>query len=130
MGMYDDIRCEYPLPDKEVQGEVFQTKDFGCCLEEYLITKEGKIIHHTVRREAVPEEERPYYGKPEWDKGLYRMFGSLRSIPTGDVEIPFHGDLRFYTYLGDLKGDTETWYEYEARFTEGVLTSIKRVDAR
>ena len=128
MGMYDDIKCDYPLPDTEVQDKTFQTKDFDCLLEEYLITKEGKLIHHTVRQEIVPEEEREYYGKPEWDeKPFVRMFGMLRSIPTGDVVVPHHGDIRFYTYLGDPNSDDVKWYEYEARFTEGVLTSIKRI---
>lgn len=125
--MYDDIKCDYPLPDKEMQKETFQTKDFDCRLEEYLITKEGKLIHHTVRQEIVPEEERPHYGKPEWDKPVYRMMGSIRSIPTGDVEIPFHGDMTFYTYLGDPNNDDAKWYEYEARFTKGTLSSIKRI---
>ena len=128
MGMYDDLKCEYPLPDKEVQKETFQTKDFDCQMEEYLITEEGKLVHHTVRYETVPDEEREYYGTPEWDeKPFVRSFGCMRSIPTGDVEIPFHGDLLFYTYTGDFNKGTDIWYEYEARFTEGQLTKIKRL---
>jgi hypothetical protein len=129
MGMYDDLKCEYPLPNKEVQNETFQTKDFECQMEEYLITREGKIIHHAVRYETVPEKERPYYGTPEWDeKPFVRSFGCIRTIPVGDVEIPFHGDITFYTYLGDVNTDDYEWYEYEVRFTEGILTKIKRIN--
>jgi hypothetical protein len=27
MGMFDYVRCEYPLPAPEIQGHLFQTKD-------------------------------------------------------------------------------------------------------
>ena len=128
MGMYDNIKCDYPLPDTEVQCEIFQTKDFDCLMEDYTITNEGKLIHHTVRIEEVPEQEREYYGKPEWDeKPFVRMFGCIRSIPAGDVEVPFHGDIYFYTYLGDINSNDKERYEYMAGFTRGLLTSIKRV---
>ena len=126
MGMYDEIKCKYSLPDKEVQDETFQTKDFACVLGAYTITKEGKLICHTVRTEVVPEEERPYFGKPGWDRGMNRLIGSMRSIPTGDVEIPFHGDLRFYTDLRDKDKNTYVWYEYKARFTDSTLVSIQK----
>jgi hypothetical protein len=44
MGMFDEIKCEYPLPDPEVQDHVFQTKDFENLMERYTITKEGRLI--------------------------------------------------------------------------------------
>ena len=28
MGMFDELRCEYPLPDAAVRDGVFQTKSF------------------------------------------------------------------------------------------------------
>jgi hypothetical protein len=45
MGMFDDIRCEMPLPEWP-EGEVpyFQTKDMDCALDHYTITKEGRLI--------------------------------------------------------------------------------------
>jgi hypothetical protein len=45
MGMFDEVRCEYPLPDAELQDERFQTKSFYRLLENYTITKDGKLVH-------------------------------------------------------------------------------------
>ena len=119
MGMFDHIRCEYPLPKfHELQEEVFQTKSFECLLDEYTITKDGRLILHAKRWEVVPEEERPYYGKPEWKKPLYRLFGSLRTVSIGDVEISYHGDVFFYTVANDKL------VTFRARFTNGRLESL------
>lgn len=125
MGMYDELRCEYPLPDGIVQDKWFQTKSFDCALDRYTITRDGRLILHQVRYEAVPEEERPYYGTPKWETMPFaRMIGSLRSIPVGDIELPFHGDVIFYTSMGD--GPDRERFEYRARFTEGRLQWLKR----
>ena len=126
MGMFDEIRCEYPIPDAEVQDALFQTKDFDCQLHLYTITKEGRLIHHDGHLELVSEEERPYYGKPEWEKPLFKLAGSMRFVPDGDVDTNYHGDVIFYTSAG--KRPNYEWYEYQARFTEGQLQWIKRVN--
>lgn len=126
MGMFDELRCEYPLLDRVVQDKWFQTKSFDCALDRYTITRDGRLILHQVRYEAVPEEEQTFYGTPEWEKNpLARVIGSLRSVPVGDVEVPFHGDVIFYTSIGG--GSDREWFEYRARFTEGRLQWIKRV---
>ena len=127
MGMFDQIRCEYPLPDSQVQDAVFQTKTFDSVLDDYTITRDGRLIHHTVEREVVPEHERPYYGKPEWERPLFQILGSWKSIPTGDVEVPFHGDLIFYTSTGSQKDGNCEFYEYQMRFTEGRVQWVKRL---
>jgi len=127
MGMFDTIKCEYPLPDKELQDEDFQTKDLACLLDQYTITKSGELIHHAVRYEEVPDEERAYYGKPEWDTmPLVQLRGCIKTIPTGDVKVSFHGDLKFYTGIGDPNEKDYKFYEYIARFTEGKLVRITK----
>lgn len=123
MGMYDFVICEYPLPDSEVQDAKFQTKDFDCNLDEYVITKDGMLIHKVFTYEVVPEEERPYYGTPKWDDPLYQLFGMLRLKHVRDeVMSDFHGDVRFYTFKDD------GFYEYVARFSYGKLDFIKRIE--
>jgi hypothetical protein len=127
MGMFDELHCEFPLPDAAVQDEVFQTKSFERLLDRYTITGDGRLILHQVRYEEVPEEERPYYGTPEWEQGgLFRLCGSMRAVPVGDVEVLFHGDIVFYTSLEDRPG--RQWFEYRARFTDGRLQWIRRVE--
>lgn len=128
MGMYDELKCEYPLPDAEVQDHWFQTKSLDRLLDRYSITGDGRLILHKLRCELVPEEEREYYGTPEWDEMRFvRLFGMLRSEPMGDVDVVYHGDIIFYTSTGSRKEGDFQWYEYTARFTEGCLQWIKRL---
>lgn len=56
MGMFDEVRCEYPLPDAELQDERFQTKSFYGLLENYTITKDGRLIHDSSHwgKVAIP----------------------------------------------------------------------------
>jgi len=131
MGMFDEILCEWPLPDPEVQDHVFQTKDLLNMLDRYTITKEGRLIWHRTRLENVPEEERPYWGTPDWESPIMRLAGMYRSVPVGDVDLNHHGYLDFYTSRGkpDTEGDSDyQWYGYRAKFTDGVVVSIERVE--
>jgi hypothetical protein len=98
MGVFDTLRCEYELPDKEVQGEVFQTKSIRRLMDTYTITREGKLLLHRA-----------------WGDG---------DAPLTDLEIPYHGEIRFYTVL--KHGDEYKTYEYRARFTRGRLESLSR----
>ena len=129
MGMYDDVKCEYPLPDTPAGMDLgFQTKTFGdgftgSFMDKYTITKEGDLVLHKEAWELVPEEERPYWGKPEWEKNpLLQLVGSMKTIPLGDEIVDYHGVVNIYTIVG------ETWYEYEFKFTDGKVTDVKRVN--
>jgi hypothetical protein len=53
MGMFDELKCVYPLPDAAVQDEVFQTKSFDCELTHRTITADGRLIRHAVCWESV-----------------------------------------------------------------------------
>ncbi|MBA3601126.1 MAG: hypothetical protein H0W45_07760 [Acidobacteria bacterium] len=130
MGMFDYLKCEYTLPDSIAQNESFQTKSLDKVLGNYTITADGRLILHAVRYEFVPEEERPYYGKPEWEKPFGKICGSLTNIPTGAVEIAYHGDIRFYTSIGSRENDDYEWVEYQARFTDGKLHWLKRIEQK
>lgn len=134
MGMYDEIRCEYPLPGtgyRVLPGHAFQTKDLECLLDRYTITAEGLLVLHREVWEPVPEEERPYYGTLAWEKPLGKWIRSMKAVPVGDEEIPHHGDIRFYDAFR-MKGEDErrVWLEYRARFTEGSLSRIEVEDVQ
>lgn len=46
MGMFDYVRCQYPLPGNPsptVQGADFQTKDLDCLLDLYTIERDGAL---------------------------------------------------------------------------------------
>lgn len=127
--MFDHVECRYPLPDstEKAQNALFQTKAFGDgftggFMDDYTITEEGTLVLHTKSYEIVPDKERPYYGKPEWDKNpLFQMIGSMKSIPEGDEVKEYHGIINIYT---DIDGE---WFEYEIKFTDGKVSGIKRI---
>ena len=127
MGMFDEVRVEYPLPDPEAQGLVFQTKSLDSLLDDFTVTHDGRLILHAVDFDTVPEEERPNYGKPEWEHGaLSQLMGSIRRVPLGDVEIPYKGDVEIHTSTGSREAGDYRWYEYVIRFEEGRVRWIKR----
>ncbi len=128
MGMFDNIQCEYPLPETGYRvspGHSFQTKSLGSELDDYTITVDGSLILHRKSWEGVPEEERPYYGTPEWEERSKQVIGSIRTVPVGDEEVPYHGDIYFYDSLSVGNKPGEVWIEYKARFTEGRLSRIE-----
>lgn len=152
MSVYDHIKCYWPLPDAEFPDEEFQTKCLGTWFNDYSITKEGRLIHHTVREESVPEHERPYFNDPRWESDPFlRIVGSGKLIPTGDVDTEYDGLLNFYTsrvWIGDKAyrasggdaGGTYVLYadgtkkygrwesfEYLATFSNGQLQKLERV---
>lgn len=117
MGMFDDVRVEYPLPDKEAQDDDFQTKDLDCLMDAYVITKDGRLVKHEWDTEETPQAEKPY---PNAEPGTMQyLFGFLRKKEGSErvIDTEYHGMLHFYS------GD----YAYLAKFTDGTLVSIRRV---
>jgi hypothetical protein len=117
--MFDYLICEMPLPEQPQppRCRVFQTKDTTPqFLERFTITAAGRLIHHTVRYEEVPENERPYPALP--------FTGCMRTVPAGDADTNFHGMLKFHTYDSEAR---EYW-AYEAKFTDGRCVGIQCVE--
>jgi hypothetical protein len=69
MGLFDTVRCEFPLTNPRLQDAEFQTKDLECFLETYTITADGRLMWHARRGTA---------DRAELDR---------------DVEWPIHGDI-------------------------------------
>ena len=81
MGMYDNLLY---------QGKKYQTKNFECGMDDYILTDEG----HLLRNVSGWSKEENY------------------------VDTHYHGIVTFYTI------DQETWIEYTAKFTDGILVEI------
>src|SRR5215831_15988296 len=115
MGMFDYLTCEKPLPaqPRPPREPVFQTKDTTPQFQEqFTITASGRLIHHAMRYEEVPLNQRPYPERP--------FIGSMRAIPTGDVDTNYHGILEFHTY----NTKTREMWSYQAKFTHGQCVDI------
>lgn len=144
MGLFDRLTCQYPLPGLSDPTSIeFQTKDLECLINDYTITREGRLIEHYREYEECPENERPLYGSPEWNTKLGHLAGSLR-VKAGserDVDTNYHGWLRFYgtCHTGELRmidphtgrdqlhPEPSEWFEYRAKFTDGKVVEITRV---
>ena len=110
MGMFDYVICEYeiPLPKdcKELSNVkwneyTFQSKDMNCLMDDYRISKKGKLLV----RESRPD----FYDKPPKD------------LP--EVESSYHGELNFYAYEQRNKYDYSV--SFNAKFSYGKLDAIE-----
>jgi hypothetical protein len=128
--MFDYVIIEYPLPADApswVSETIrWQTKGTPAqYMETYVITKEGRLIHRSVGYEPVPEEKRPYYGKPEWETSAFARFcGMITLVSTGDIDTNYHGDL----YVGAMSALLPyKFYDCVVRFNNGNVQYIKEV---
>ena len=120
MGMFDYIRCKMPLPTaSELPAiEWFQTKDVPTeqlYLEKWSIEQDGRLIKLGVRYEDRSDKAA--------EPGSFDSIAGCMTpvaVPEEDMEIPFHGHIRFYHY--DEK--TRVSWEYIAKFTDGRCVLI------
>lgn len=98
MGLFDEVRCEYPLPNAAHQGLLFQTKDLDNILAEYRITRRGRLV---------------------------RTKGGWFAETRRRLSCPIHQDLRIYTSV-EVGSEEHEWVEYVFRFTEGRVTRVRR----
>lgn len=118
MGMFDTVRCAYPLPNH--QDEEFQTKDLahlvhgeptGGFLDHYEITSDGRLRAHRHQRQWVDDPD-AFLG------------GYLRSVKDWWEDLPdVHGDIRIYTSVKNAEGGSD-WIEFVLRFTYGVVETV------
>lgn len=99
MGLFDTVRCDYPLPDPRLQDAEFQTKDLDPALEHYTITVDGRLVRQARRL-------------------------SGRAAVDRDVEWPIHGDVLIYTNDPDRERGL---VDLVVRFTHGRVESIRRL---
>jgi hypothetical protein len=98
MGLFDEVRVEYPLPNQAHQALVFQTKDLDSVLDQYVITRRGRLVRT----------------RTGWFKRRRCR-----------VACPIHQDLRLHTSI-EVAPDEHEWVEYVFRFTEGRVTRVRR----
>jgi hypothetical protein len=103
MGMFDNLQCDLPLPDgPEVPENVFQTKSFWRCLDQFTITAEGRLIFNE-RRSIPASKDNP-----------------ASFVPIADIDMDYHGDIEFYGITKD-----HIVVSYAARFTHGTVEWIR-----
>ena len=110
MGVFDYLRCKYPLPVSGANDLEFQTKDTDAqYLERYEIRADGTLWHQVYETEdrSDPNAE-----------GLMRFVGCATRVNERWEPEPHTGTLEFYT---DFNGG---WLEFAALFEGGELKSL------
>lgn len=114
MGMFDTLKVEMRIPGySEVPTDVFQTKDFNCQMDNYVITANGEIYR----------EEWDY----KWYEDLSTKFGGYEDkIPESYRRVYLthhHHDVIFYTSTPEMRAKN-MWRNYTARFENGRVVRI------
>jgi hypothetical protein len=140
MGMFDRVKFEdhsiLPLPKEIKRLELpndFQSKDFDCLMDEYLVLKNGKlakVFYKDVRRtkkeyeEALKEIE---FLKTSDVYSFYAELAKTKRVQDKIKEIPdTHGKFNIYDII-KTKNGKEYSIDYELKFTDGILVDVKLV---
>lgn len=140
MGMFDEIRCDAPLPDGyDADGIWFQSKSFpDCCLCRYVITQGGRLLD-AANNDLEPEGYLNFYttdspqGDAAYSDALWREYrahfavGRLQSIvrvAKNEPEARYHGlaSFRWFNTPSFMFGDPFAGDESAAGSTAGGST--------
>jgi hypothetical protein len=122
MGMYNSVDCHYPLPMPEdpkgyTGSHGFQTKDFECALDVYIIDKDGQLFLEQREMEWV-------LGNPS-GKNFLEKSGYAKTVKTWLEPLTNTCTIQFYDYFSSNNTDYDYWIVYDAVFIEGKMKDIK-----
>ncbi len=123
MGMFDSIKCEYPLPlpdgiEKikfDIKNVEFQTKDFENLLEKYTIRENGELYRTRQTYKWVDDDN-------------HFLKGYMDVETSEEVKENYHGMLNFYCYEDVVQDDgtcINITIDYIAKFTDGNLAEVE-----
>lgn len=112
MGMFDDLRCHYPLPREGANALAYQTKDTPAQqLDRYEIRADGSLWHEVYDIEDCSDPNA---------KGLLRLKGAMTRANKRWEPERLTGEIRFYHY--DPSSGRRV--EFSAYFIDGQLREL------
>lgn len=105
MGLFDYVRCEYPLPGNPPECAAtanFQTKDLTCYMQQYVITADGSLVC-----ESDKEDLTAFTGVVDLD------WSNVTSVGPG-------------TYTAN--GEDAQYLEYKVTFVNGGVADFKEIN--
>ena len=141
MGMFDTIKCKYPLPLAGANDLAYQTKDTDSqCCDLYEIREDGTLWHETYDTEDRSEvgkwmKENPGKEVPE-TFGLLAWAGCGTRVNQKWEQVNITGEICFYTMYGVEDGRMKNvtsrngWVEWSAYFVNGKLNQLNLVENR
>jgi hypothetical protein len=134
MGLYDEIRCRYPLPVEGANAFDYQTKDTPAQFcERYEIREDGTLWFEDYDTEDHSEAAQwrannPDKELPEELKGWRSFLRSAARVNKRWTPVPdFIGEIRFYT---TMHPDHSGWIEWSAYFEAGKVSRMNLVEHR
>lgn len=112
MGMFDTLRCHYPLPVEGANELEYQTKDLICFMDHYEIREDGTLWHeeYDVEDKSDPNAV-----------GIKRWSGCMSRVNASWVPSDYTGEVRFYSAWDD------NWLEWSAYFNDGMLQQVNLI---
>jgi len=111
MGMFDNVKCLYPLTISGLENEKWQTKDTPAqFLDDYEIREDGTLWHEEY---DIADHSNPV------ETGFKRLKGMLTKINKKWVfEKDFTGEIVIYTCINN---DADKYIEFSFYFHMGKL---------
>ena len=107
MGMFDYVRCRYPLPHAECQDLSYQSKDTPeQGMQHYEITLDGNLLHESFEKGAERRQHLRSDEDPKW------------------VRVEYRGELEIHTTL-DPPGQAGRWVSYLLWFRDGRVIDVQ-----
>lgn len=139
MGMFDDIKCKYPLPMDGANALNYQTKDTPAqYLDLYEIREDGTLWHEDYDIEDQSDSakwEREHPGE-ESPKELDAFCGCMSKVNKRWEQIKLTGEICFYSMYGVKDGKLANvttragWLEWSAYFVDGKLNQLHMLENR
>lgn len=127
MGMFDWLKCEYPLPLRTDNIVVppdteFQTKDMDNYLAHFRISEEGELQIRVDKPNGQTWTDMFGNEWPEHEFSHWKAYEEFEGIP-------YTGAVRFYASI-DAPDDPDmfVWIEYIAVFQQGKIVNMMTCD--
>lgn len=133
--MFDEVHTDIELPapsglpaarlaqfHSEVVTLGFQTKDFECVMDRYVVTKDGRLLRQSRSwdsREVLEEEFLDFHGRFE----MHTMFFA------DDAGLVEHDGLKVRVMGPTFKGEAYA-ISYVIKFTDGHLVAVEHPTAK
>jgi hypothetical protein len=122
MGMFDDIECRWNKLPKEHRGLHYQSKDIDCCMESFLVDRDGYLWKLACEYEDRSDPNAT---------GIMRLAGCMTQVNERWVKTcNFNKEVRIYTRDGDYdlnEPNDGEWIEYELLFKDSRVIMAKRI---
>ena len=118
MGMFDELRCDYPLPVEGMEGRIFQTKDTRRqTLDLYEIREDGTFWHQDYDIEDRSDPSAT---------GMEAARGVCTPVNKRWVKEKITDEIYFYGFKNEA--DSTGWIEFKATIVGGQVLRIEVVE--